>query len=255
MNPEYVFSNMTQWKSTINQYLPNNNLGDMMTEAAPALYECGMDQHEYAYLYVREYLCDWIQGFKIVSYYDMDDNTAGKLWGLFSYDDNGNLRRANTALQYMTSTIKGRTLSSFTPSNKTLSNNGIWTMILSGSPAIEIAWVPQGAATVSVPAATACHDQYGNAVSLVNNSVSMNAASGVYYFTLLSPPQLTAVLSEASVILKWPTNVAGFTLQSTSNLVSPAFWSPNVPGPVIVNGQNTVTNPISGAQQFFRLSQ
>jgi hypothetical protein len=27
------------------------------------------------------------------------------------------------------------------------------------------------------------------------------------------------------------------------------------PAPVIVNGQNTVTNPISGTQMFFRLSQ
>jgi hypothetical protein len=32
-------------------------------------------------------------------------------------------------------------------------------------------------------------------------------------------------------------------------------WTTNSPAPVVVNGQNTVTNPISGAQQFFRLSQ
>jgi hypothetical protein len=55
--------------------------------------------------------------------------------------------------------------------------------------------------------------------------------------------------------LSWPTNYAGFTLQSTSDLGSSAVWTTNLPAPVIVNDQNTVTNPISGAQQFFRLSQ
>jgi len=44
-------------------------------------------------------------------------------------------------------------------------------------------------------------------------------------------------------------------LQSTPNLVSPAFWTTVSPGPVLINGQNTVTIPISGTRQFFRLSQ
>jgi hypothetical protein len=56
------------------------------------------------------------------------------------------------------------------------------------------------------------------------------------------------------VTLTWPTNLTGFTVQSTTNLVSPA-WTTNLPAPVVVNGQNTVTNAISGTQQFYRLSQ
>lgn len=56
-------------------------------------------------------------------------------------------------------------------------------------------------------------------------------------------------------ILTWPTNQSGFTLQSTLNLASNAAWTTVFPTPVVINGQNTVTNPISGAQQFFRLSQ
>ncbi len=47
----------------------------------------------------------------------------------------------------------------------------------------------------------------------------------------------------------------GFTLQSTSSFVSPAIWTTVSPAPVIVNGQNTVTNPISGTGRFYRLSQ
>jgi hypothetical protein len=69
------------------------------------------------------------------------------------------------------------------------------------------------------------------------------------------PPQLTIIPSVANVILRWPTNAAGFTLQSTTNLVSPAVWNTVSPVPVVVNGQNAVTNPISGAQQFYRLIQ
>jgi hypothetical protein len=42
-------------------------------------------------------------------------------------------------------------------------------------------------------------------------------------------------------------------LQSTTNLVSPVVWSTNSPAPVVIADQNTVTNPITGAQQFYRL--
>jgi uncharacterized repeat protein (TIGR03803 family) len=82
---------------------------------------------------------------------------------------------------------------------------------------------------------------------------------GIVFSLSLPPPPLTIVLSGVRVVLSWPTNTptppAGFTLQSTTNLVSPAAWSTVSPGPAIVNGQNAVTNLISGAQQFYRLSQ
>ena len=69
------------------------------------------------------------------------------------------------------------------------------------------------------------------------------------------PPQLTMVLSVPYVILTWPSNVTGLSLQSTTNLGSSAFWTTNLPAPAIVNGQYCVTNSITGTQQFFRLSQ
>jgi hypothetical protein len=49
--------------------------------------------------------------------------------------------------------------------------------------------------------------------------------------------------------------VPGFTVQSTTNLVPPVVWDTNSPAPVVIDGQNTVTNPITGDQMFFRLSQ
>jgi hypothetical protein len=72
---------------------------------------------------------------------------------------------------------------------------------------------------------------------------------------LSSPAQLTINPTGANVILTWPTNAVGFTLQSSTNLVSPAVWSTNSPAPVVADGQNTVTNPITGTQQFYRLVQ
>jgi uncharacterized repeat protein (TIGR03803 family) len=74
-------------------------------------------------------------------------------------------------------------------------------------------------------------------------------------FSLFIPPQLTIISSGANVILMWPTNYSGYALQSTTNLAVPAAWATNSPAPVVVNGQNAVTNPISGTQQFYRLSQ
>jgi len=73
--------------------------------------------------------------------------------------------------------------------------------------------------------------------------------------SLFIPPSLTILASGPSVILTWPTNYAEFTLQSTTNLISPAVWTTVSPGPVVANGQNAVTNLISGTQQFYRLSQ
>jgi sugar lactone lactonase YvrE len=74
----------------------------------------------------------------------------------------------------------------------------------------------------------------------------------------LPPPPLTILLSgvpPSGIVLTWPTNAAGFTLQSTTNPVSPALWSTNSSAPTILNGQNTVTNPMTGPQQFYRLSR
>jgi hypothetical protein len=77
-------------------------------------------------------------------------------------------------------------------------------------------------------------------------------------FSLSFRPQLTIMPSGPNVILSWPTNVAGFdyagyTLESTTNVVSSALWAPGSPSLVVLNGQNSVTNRISGDRRFYRL--
>jgi uncharacterized repeat protein (TIGR03803 family) len=86
---------------------------------------------------------------------------------------------------------------------------------------------------------------YGTA----EGGASPSANGTVFSLSLGSvAPLLTILPSGTNVILTWSTNVTGFTLQSTTNLDSPAVWT-------TVSGQNAVTNPISGDQRFYRLSQ
>ena len=80
-------------------------------------------------------------------------------------------------------------------------------------------------------------------------------AGTVFRLTIVPQPQLTIIPSSPYMILTWPTNATGYTLQSTTNLGASPIWTTNLPAPVNFNGQNVVTNPISGTQQFFRLSQ
>jgi len=79
-------------------------------------------------------------------------------------------------------------------------------------------------------------------------------------FSLSFRPQLTITPSGTNLILSWPTNVAGFdytgyTLQSSTSLDAPSVWSTNSAAPVVIAGRDTVTNPIGGARQFYRLAQ
>jgi hypothetical protein len=55
-----------------------------------------------------------------------------------------------------------------------------------------------------------------------------------------------------NVVLSWPGYLTGFNLESTPYLSAQA-WSAVSPDPVVVNGQNVVTNAIAGAQLFYRL--
>jgi uncharacterized repeat protein (TIGR03803 family) len=67
-------------------------------------------------------------------------------------------------------------------------------------------------------------------------------------------PGLTIERDGSQVILRWPLQPAGLSLQFTTNLAGPIVWAPASPSPTIVNGLNTVTNTISTAERFYRLA-
>jgi hypothetical protein len=69
-----------------------------------------------------------------------------------------------------------------------------------------------------------------------------------------SKAKLSIVPAGNQVVLSWPVTAANCVLQSTTNLF-PAAWSLVSAAPVVVNGQYTATNPTSGTQQFYQLSQ
>jgi len=117
-------------------------------------------------------------------------------------------------------------------------------------PTISYAWLQQFNLPISPETDTADPDADGvsNYHEWLAGTNPTNAFS--------SPAQLTILPSgvpPSGIILIWSTNAVGFTLQSTTNLASPV-WSTNSPAPVVIAGQNTVTNPISGPEQFYRLS-
>ena len=66
-------------------------------------------------------------------------------------------------------------------------------------------------------------------------------------------PSLGLRRSGNDVVLSWPTNQVGFTLQSAVDLIPSSNWidSTNLPG--VDSGQFMVTNSISGSARFFRL--
>ena len=67
---------------------------------------------------------------------------------------------------------------------------------------------------------------------------------------------LNIQLAGANAVLSWPTNALGVSLAYSLNLGAGAAWSTNsLPTPVVINGQNVVTNPVAGTQQYFRLQQ
>ena len=92
--------------------------------------------------------------------------------------------------------------------------------------------------------------EFTNGVATEMGTFATGVSGG--YLAFQPPPALAIVLFGPNVILTWPTNVTG-NLQFTTNLVSSAAWNTNLPPPVVVNGQNAVTNPISGTQMFFQL--
>jgi hypothetical protein len=70
-------------------------------------------------------------------------------------------------------------------------------------------------------------------------------------------PTLSIIADGANVVVTWPDAATGFTtgytLESATNLLPPVAWQTNATAPIVIGGQNVVTNSITGSQQFFRL--
>jgi len=77
----------------------------------------------------------------------------------------------------------------------------------------------------------------------------------VFKFSLVNVPTLSLVPYGLNVVLFWPTNAVGFSLQFTTNLVSPAVWKAVTPGPIIIGDQKVVIDSAPSPRKFYRLSR
>ena len=80
-----------------------------------------------------------------------------------------------------------------------------------------------------------------------------NGYGTVFRILLSLPPTLKANQVANQILLSWPTNSVGFTLQSTLNLNPTVIWTDSTNTAAVVGGQFVVTNNISGSARFYRL--
>jgi len=79
--------------------------------------------------------------------------------------------------------------------------------------------------------------------------------TGTGIITALGPPVLTIASAPPNVVVSWPNNATGFSLQQVDTLSSTSNWGTNNT-PVIVSGtNNTVTEPATNAARFYRLKK
>jgi hypothetical protein len=150
----------------------------------------------------------------------------------------------------------------------------IWSL---GSSKITAAFVFLTTGTITIESGGPSLEFGGQSITKTNNTIYGKEGNGTiefrgsftqiswfnpdyedsYGFTLGAPvfsaPSLQIQMSGNNAILTWPDSVTGFSLQTTTNLANPDSWITLTNVPVIVNSQNTVTNPVSKATRFYRL--
>ena len=96
--------------------------------------------------------------------------------------------------------------------------------------------------------------------SFYNNPTTNSNAADEFYISSMTVanPTLNIQLVGTNAVLTW-LNVSGYLsndnlqLESSANLGPGAVWKAVTNSPVVVNGQNVVTNPVAGVQQFYQL--
>jgi hypothetical protein len=100
---------------------------------------------------------------------------------------------------------------------------------------------------------------YSFRFTVVDKNTSSSGYNLAFDYIKLTPeaslgtvPALAVTGQGGTVVLSWPVNPAGFSLEYTTDL-SAMNWLPVVVPPVVMGGLNVVTNPTAGAVKFYRL--
>jgi hypothetical protein len=79
--------------------------------------------------------------------------------------------------------------------------------------------------------------------------------SYVINFNLGGVPTLQFLAITNSIALFWPTNAAGYDLQTSTNVSNPNSWMTVAGSFALINGENAFTNSLAGTSHFFRLKK
>jgi hypothetical protein len=145
---------------------------------------------------------------------------------------------------------------------KSTNGGGNWTLLGGG--------LGGGAVNLLTASSTNLYAVVGNSLSYPPGSapalqISTNGglnwssllAGGGLSFTALaiappSVPALTIASSGNNDLVSWPASFTGYTLQFTPSF-SPTNWQNVAQFPALTNGNDVITNPMSGPQGFYRL--
>jgi hypothetical protein len=112
---------------------------------------------------------------------------------------------------------------------------------------------------IAVGQTTALNFPIRNAIQTTNASLQNIFNPSDAYITKITPaiesPPLGIVRSGGNVLLTWPTNFTGFTLQSTPALGPFQNWQLVSNAPLTLGGQFTVVQHVGPTNQFFRLKR
>lgn len=79
--------------------------------------------------------------------------------------------------------------------------------------------------------------------------------TGGWSLTISTAPVVLSILrDQTNAVLSWTNTVIGYTLQATPTLSPPAWTNVNI-APVVVSGNNVVTNAMTNSTVFYRLAK
>jgi hypothetical protein len=94
-----------------------------------------------------------------------------------------------------------------------------------------------------------------NVIEVTASDAAGNTATDTLSVIFTLPiPELSIARSSGNLVLLWPTNAVGFTLESATNFPA-TNWTLEPITPAIVNDEYVVTNAITGDKKFYRLKK
>jgi hypothetical protein len=147
------------------------------------------------------------------------------------------------------------------PTNQTVlaGQNATFTVVAVGTAPLSYQWRFNttnnlaGATNASLTLTNAQSTNAGSYTVVVTNAYG-SVTSAAATLAVASPPTLNIQFSGTNAMITWPASgVPGFTLETTTNLLSPTWVS--VGTAVVIGNQYVVTNALAPHAQFFRLKK